>query len=63
MPVWFSNFWDHCNQIAIENGWLVDTVMNYQLKPHGRLVKTKTQGWYMRWDDEQYHTFFVLRWS
>lgn len=60
---YFENFYHHCQDIAIKNGWGIDTVVNYQLKPHGRLIKTKTQGWYLRWDDEKYHNMFVLRWS
>lgn len=62
-PNWFSNFYCYCELTAEQNNWLVDTVANYQLKPHGRLIKTKTQGWYLRWNDEKYHTMFILRWS
>ncbi len=62
-PKYFNNFHKHCKNIAYDNGWNPDTVMNYELKPHGRLIKTSTQGWYLRWDDEKYHTLFVLRWS
>ena len=62
-PEYFENFYKHCQQISVDNNWLVDTVANYQLKPHGKLVKTKTQGWYLRWDNEKYHNFFVLKWS
>jgi hypothetical protein len=63
-PKYFENFYNHCNKIAKENNWEPITVANYQLKPlGGRLVQTKTQGWYLRWDDEQSHTAFVLKWS
>ena len=60
---WFSKFYNHCAEIADQNGWDTDTVANYNLKPHGKLIKTKTQGWYLRWDNERYHNFFVLKWS
>lgn len=62
-PKYFDNFINYCNAKAAENNWLAETVINYELKPHGRLIKTKTQGWYLRWDDEKYHTAFVLRWA
>jgi hypothetical protein len=62
-PTYFENFYRHCQDIAINNNWMVDTVTSYELKPHGKLIKTKTQGWYLRWDDEKYHNMFVLRWS
>ena len=62
-PDYFDNFVRHCNHRAAENGWAIETVMNYELKPHGRLIRTKTQGWYLRWDHESYHTHFVLKWS
>ncbi len=62
-PDYFENFINHCNDVAHENNWVVDTVINYQLKPHGRLIKTKCQGWYLRWDDKKYHTLFVLKWA
>jgi hypothetical protein len=63
-PQYFVNFVDHCNDRARQTGWLAETVINYELKPlGGRLIKTKTQGWYLRWDKESSHTFFVLKWS
>ena len=61
---YFENFYHHCQNIAIENDWHIDTVINTQLKPlGGKLIKTKTQGWYLRWDEVQNHTFFVMKWS
>ncbi len=62
-PMYFDNFHRHCARIAQDNNWLPITVMNKQLGPHGKLIQTKTQGWYLRWDAEKYHTAFVLRWS
>lgn len=62
-PEYFDKFYHHCSRISSDNGWELDTVINYQLKPHGKLIKTNTQGWYLRWDDEKYHTAFVLRWA
>jgi len=62
-PDYFENFYRHCKKIAHDNNWHEDTVINYQLKPHGKLVITRTQGWYLRWDDEKQHTMFVLKWS
>ena len=62
-PQYFDNFYSYCVDKSIANEWHVDTVANYELKPHGKLIKTNTQGWYLRWDDEKYHTHFVLRWS
>jgi hypothetical protein len=61
-PKYFDNFWIHCREISEANGWSPSTVANYQLKPYGRLIQTKTQGWYLRWNEEKYHTLFVLRW-
>lgn len=63
-PVYFEKFYNECQGIAVENKSNVDTVINYQLKPMGgKLIKTKTQGWYLRWDEEKNHTMFLLRWS
>jgi len=63
LPDYFENFLHHCNDIADKNNWDIRTVINYQLKPHGKYIRTKTQGSYLRWDDPTYHMFFVLRWS
>lgn len=64
MPRYFNRFYQHCAQIADRYGWDTDTVMNTSLKPlGGRVIKTKTQGWYLRWDDAASHTAFVLRWA
>jgi hypothetical protein len=70
-PAYFRNFYVHCqdrvNELNLKgthgSDVLLETVINYELKPHGKLIKTKTQGWYLRWNDEKYHTAFVLRWS
>ena len=63
-PKYFDNFWTHCREIAQANGWSPSNVANHQLRPlNGRLIQTKTQGWYLRWDNEQSHTFFVLKWA
>jgi len=63
-PKWFDNFLEHCQEIARQNGWSPATVMNYQLRPlGGKLIITKTQGWYLRWDKESSHTAFVLKWT
>lgn len=63
-PNYFDNFLRHCQDIARENGWSTSTVMNYQLRPlGGKLIQTKTQGWYLRWNNEASHTAFVLKWS
>ena len=63
-PDYFENFVMHCNDIADKNNWDVRTVMDYQLRPMGgKVIKTSTQGWYLRWDEEKQHTMFVLRWS
>lgn len=61
---YFDNFWKHCSSVARQNGWLPITVANRELKPlGGKLIQPRTQGWYLRWDDEKSHTFFVLKWS
>ena len=61
---YFQNFYLHCHEIASKNNWVLDTVIKYELKPvGGRLIKTSTQGWYLRWDSEKQHTMFVLRWA
>lgn len=63
-PTYFDNFYGYCKEVAWVNNWVVDTVCNYELKPlGGKLIKTSTQGWYLRWDDEKQHTLFVLKWS
>ena len=63
-PTYFRNFWGACMDAAEKNNWLSSTVANYELKPlGGKLMQTSTQGWYLRWDDEKYHTHFVMRWS
>ena len=63
-PEYFEKFWTHCHQIAEANNWSTATVANYELRPiGGRLIQTKTQGWYLRWDRESSHTAFVLKWQ
>mgnify|MGYP003324017586 CR=1 FL=1 len=63
-PDYFDNFYSHCNDIALKNNWVTDTVANYELKIlGGKLIKTNTQGWYLRGDSESSHTAFVLKWS
>lgn len=63
-PDYFDNFWNSCAITAGQNNWAPITVANYYLKPQGgRLIQTKTQGWYLRWDSEISHTAFVLKWS
>ena len=62
-PDYWENFLHHCNDIAEANNWNVMTVINHQLRPHGKLIKTKTQGAYLRWDHAMHHTAFVLKWS
>lgn len=63
-PIYFDNFWKYCGIRARENGWMPITVANRELKPSGgKLIQTSTQGWYLRWDEEHSHTFFVLKWS
>ena len=63
-PGYFERFFGYCQEIAEANNWMPITVMNYQLRPWGgKLIMTKTQGWYLRWDTESAHTAFVLRWS
>lgn len=63
-PTYFDKFFKHCQGIAKANGWDPGTVMNYELRPlGGKFIATKTQGWYLRWDDEASHTAFVLKWS
>lgn len=63
-PKYFENFWNSCIRTAELNNWQPITVANYELKPWGgKLIQTKTQGWYFRWNDEQSHTLFVLKWT
>lgn len=62
-PEYFTNFYTYCIDVAESNDWNINTVCNYNLKPHGKLIKTNTQGWYLRWDDQMYHTAFILKWS
>lgn len=63
-PSYFDKFFTYCKKIADDNDWMPITVMNTQLRPMGgKLIMTKTQGWYLRWDTEPAHTAFVLKWS
>jgi hypothetical protein len=63
-PTYFNKFYQHCRNIADENNWVTHTTINYELKPlGGKLIVTKTQGWYLRWEKESDHTAFVLKWS
>lgn len=61
---YFEKFWTHCNDTALANDWSPMTVANYELRPlGGRLITTRTQGWYLRWDREACHTAFLLKWT
>jgi cyclophilin family peptidyl-prolyl cis-trans isomerase len=63
-PQYWANFVDYCNNRARYTGVVVEKIINQELKPlGGKLIKTSTQGWYLRWDKEENHTFFVLRWQ
>ena len=63
-PQYLNNFVDYCNNRARYTGVIVEVIINQELKPlGGKLIKTKTQGWYLRWDKESSHTFFILKWS
>jgi hypothetical protein len=63
-PAYFDKFYAHCQEISFNNDWHIDTVANNELRPSGgKLIKTKTQGWYLRWNNEASHTAFVLKWS
>lgn len=63
-PLYFDNFYKHCMDVASANNWSPGTVANHELTPlGGKLITTKTQGWYLRWDNEKQHTMFVLKWS
>jgi len=63
MPDYWENFLHYCNDIAKWNDWDVITVIEKELKPHGKFIDQGFLGDYLRWDDEKYHTLFVLRWS
>lgn len=63
-PDYFDRFYQHCYSIAEHNQWNIQTAVNHELKKlGGRLIVTKTQGWYLRWDTAAAHTAFVLRWA
>lgn len=62
-PDWWDNFLRHCDSISNTNGWNIKTVINRQLKPHGKFIDSKTYGAYILWDDPKYHTEFLLRWA
>jgi hypothetical protein len=63
-PDYFDNFYRYCQNKAKQNRWNIETTVNHELRPlGGRLIVTKTQGWYLRWDRESSHTVFVLKWS
>jgi len=65
MPNYFRNFYNYCEDKAYGSSWPPPlAVANYELRPlGGKLIKTSTQGWYLRWDNETSHTMFVLKWS
>jgi len=65
-PNYWLNFIKHCRTNLAGNYHDyrdLDAFVNQQLKPHGKFIRTRTQGEYLRWDDPKYHTAFVLRWS
>lgn len=62
-PHWWGNFLHHCDDIMKVSDWGILTVINRQLKPHGKFIQTTGQGAFLVWDDEKYHTLFVLKWS
>jgi hypothetical protein len=67
-PKYWFNFMTHCEVTLAGHGNYhdyrdLDRYINQQLEPHGKFIRTRTQGEYLRWDDPKYHTAFVLRWS
>jgi hypothetical protein len=62
-PDYWENFLHHCNDIAESKGWTVYSVIDHQLKPHGKLIRSKTRGAYLRWNHKKFHTAFLLRWA
>jgi len=63
MPDYWENFLNYCNDIAKLNNRDVRSVIDNQLKPNGKYFDNSLLGDYLLWDDEKYHTLFVLRWS
>jgi len=67
-PNYWFNFMTHCEVTLAGHGNYhdyrdLDAFVNQQLEPHGKFIRTRTQGEYLRWDDPKYHTAFLLRWS
>jgi hypothetical protein len=67
-PNYWFNFIKHCQVTLAGHGNYhdyrdLDRCINQQLEPHGKFIRTRTQGEYLRWDDPKYHTAFVLRWA
>lgn len=62
-PNWWENFLNHCCDIADAKNCDFITVINEQVKPHGKFIETSMKGSYLSWDHEMYHTEFLLRWS
>ena len=62
-PKYFENFYNHCQEKAETYKCKAIVVANSELKQlGGKLIQTKTQGWYLRWDNKESHTIFVLKW-
>ena len=67
-PNYWLNFIKHCQVTLAGHGNYhdyrdLDRCINQQLEPHGKFIRTRTQGEYLRWDDPKYHTAFLLRWE
>jgi hypothetical protein len=67
-PNYWLNFIKHCEVTLAGHGNYhdyrdLDRYINQQLEPHGKFIRTRTQGEYLRWNDPKYHTAFVLRWA
>ena len=60
-PDYWENFLHHCNDIARFRDCDVNVVINDELAPYGKYIKG-VMGSYLSWDEQKYHTLFVLRW-
>lgn len=64
IPDYWENFLHHCNDVARWNDRDVKAVIENELKPHGKIIDwCGREDHFLSWEEEKYHTLFVLRWS
>ena len=60
---WFKRLHQASVDIADQNGWHVNTVIDHQVRPYGGKFKDRNTHDSIRFDSEPGYTMFLLKWA